>query len=372
VRVLHLVDSLALGGAETLLATLTRAAPAANFTVRVAALAGRDDGRDVLHPALERAGAEPRFLDVRRLASGAALASVIAEVRRSRCDLVHTHLEYSAVLGTLAGRIARRPVVCTFHHVPKVLSRREAVMERIAVELAGNSSRAIFVSDAARRAFATRYRSRRTWTTVHNGIDVSLFRPQPADEPSRPWRRIGGPRVVLVAALREGKGHDTAIRSWASIIREHPDARLVLIGDGPEAPRLRALTERLGLGNSVEFAGMQHDVAASLATSDLALLPTEWEAYPTALLEAAAAGLPVVASAVGGVPEIVRHGTTGLLVPPGDHDALTVALLALLGDDLRRLAMGAAARRLADTEFDARVWAARLAAIYRDALGCPA
>ena len=116
------------------------------------------------------------------------------------------------------------------------------------------------------------------------------------------------------------------------------------------------------------FAGYRADVPRLLRASSLAVLPTRTEALPTTLIEAAACGLPVVATDVGGVPEVVSHGETGLLVPPGDPTALGDAIARLLADPARRAAMGAAARRTAVERFDMRVWAARLRAVYERAL----
>lgn len=369
-RVLVLVDSLALGGAETLLATLARAAAPAGLTVQVAALAGSSDGRDVLQSALQAAGAEPAFLDVPRLASARAVPVVARAIRSSGCDVVHAHLEYSAILGSVAARLTGRPAVSTFHHVPAALSRREAAKERLAVELASRSSRVIFVSDAARAAFASRYGERHSWATVRNGVELARFDPAPAPLPAG----LGGPGqpgglvVAMVAALRPGKGHERALRMWPQVRAAVPEARLLLIGAGPLEHRLGELAGALGLDEpAVVFAGLRADVPRLLRGVDIVLLPSESEALPTTLVEAAAAGRPAVATQVGGVGEVVVDGVTGALVPAGDDAALAAALIELLRDRGRRLRMGAAARTHAERNFDAAVWTQRLAAIYRAA-----
>jgi glycosyltransferase involved in cell wall biosynthesis len=142
-----------------------------------------------------------------------------------------------------------------------------------------------------------------------------------------------------------------------------PDAVLLIVGDGVHEPVLRAAA-----GEGVVFAGAREDVPEILAGSTLALLPSLTEALPTTLIEAAASGLAVVATTVGGTPETVEHGRTGLLVPPGDADSLAAAVADLLLDSPRRAAYGAAGRTLAEDRFDLQVWVRHLAQLYADAL----
>ena len=173
--------------------------------------------------------------------------------------------------------------------------------------------------------------------------------------------------------MRGGKGHAAAIEAWPLVLRAVPTAQLLLVGAGREEPELRRIVTGAGLAQHVRFAGLRADVPRLLAASTLAVLPTEREALPTVLIEAAACGVPAVATAVGGVPEVVRHGATGLLVPPGDVPGLAAAVVELLRDEPRRRQMGQAARRLAERSFDARAWAATLRRIYdRAAAGLPA
>ena len=166
-----------------------------------------------------------------------------------------------------------------------------------------------------------------------------------------------------MAALREPKGHEFALRAWPAVRAAVPGATLLVVGDGPHRGALAPLA-----GEGVVFAGAREDVPAILAGSTLALLPSLTEALPTALIEAAASGLATVGTTVGGTPEVVDHGRTGLLVPPGDADALAHAVVTLLRDPDRRAAHGAAARSLAEDRFDLRAWAGRLADLYQEAL----
>lgn len=368
-RVLAIIDTLSFGGAEHLLATMATAAPGAGLELEVASLAPATAERSAMQPALEAAGLSPRYIGIRRLRELGAVRRLAAVIRQSGCDVVHAHLAASATLVPAAARLARVPAVCTLHHIPGELPARERVKERLAVASAGRSSGLIFVSEAARRAFAARYRARpRVWTVVHNGLDLRAFHPADRPPPADLGVPAGAPVVSLVAAMRAPKRHDVALAAWPRVLAAVPQARLVFAGGGPQEPALRAQAAQLGLGDRVLFAGARRDVAPLLQSSALAVLPSETEALPTSLIEAAACARAAVATPVGGTPEVVFHERTGLLVPPGDTVAFADAVVTLLRDGDRRETMGRAARQLAESRFDMHVWVARLRSVYQQAI----
>jgi glycosyltransferase involved in cell wall biosynthesis len=263
--------------------------------------------------------------------------------------------------------------VCTFHHVPGPLPRRDAIKERLAVTAAGRSRALVFVSDASRRAFAARYRpDPGKWRVLRNGVDLDDFSPGPDELDPHLGIPASAPVVTIVGALRPGKGQMLAIDAWPEVSRRHPQARLLLVGTGELEAALRTRAAALGVADRVVFAGLRTRVSGLLRASTLVALPSASEALPTTLIEAAGCGRPVVATDVGGTPEIVTHGVTGVLVPPGDAGSLARAVVDLLGDDGRRRAMGEAARRMAEQRFDMHDWARRLAELYRSAaVGAP-
>jgi glycosyltransferase involved in cell wall biosynthesis len=169
--------------------------------------------------------------------------------------------------------------------------------------------------------------------------------------------------VAIVAVLRPGKGHDVAIEAVRELLPRFPRLRLLIVGDGPA----RGEVERLAapLGEAALLLGHRGDVVDVLRASDVLLHPTSMDAFPTVLLEAGAVGLPTIATAVGGIPEIVADGRSGMLVSAPPATAAVVPLLErLLGDDALRERLGAAARERFDAEFTAQRWAARLREIY--------
>jgi glycosyltransferase involved in cell wall biosynthesis len=171
-------------------------------------------------------------------------------------------------------------------------------------------------------------------------------------------------RVIVVANLRPEKGHDVLLRAAAQVVQKFPDARFDIVGGGPLAAALETLTSELGLRRHVAFHGHCEDVASRLAAADLCVVPSWSEAFPNAVLEAMAAGLPVIASAVGGVLEIVRDDETGLLVRPGDVDMLATRICRVMADAVLARSLGAAGRAQVGTAYSFDRMAAEFEAVY--------
>ena len=181
-------------------------------------------------------------------------------------------------------------------------------------------------------------------TVIPNGIDLALF-------PSRARRDAPRRVVSTVANLRPEKGHDVLLRAAATVLQRLPDVRFRIIGDGPTRPALIDLASRLGIASSIEFLGHREDVAALLAETDVYAFPSRTEAFPNGLIEAMAAGLPVVTSAVGGMLELVEDGRNGLLVPPDDDSALASRIITLLTDAATARQLGEAARATIESRY---------------------
>jgi glycosyltransferase involved in cell wall biosynthesis len=171
----------------------------------------------------------------------------------------------------------------------------------------------------------------------------------------------------MVAVIREGKGHEVALESVRRLRPSFPGLRLVIVGDGPARGGVEALAGELG--DAVVMAGHRDDVMDVLDAVDVLVHPSRVDAFPTALLEAMAAGVPVVATSVGGIPEIVEDGRTGTLIgAPAQPERLGEALAELLGDEALRRSRGEAGRERFEREFSAERWAERLRAVYEDAI----
>ncbi|WP_370368636.1 glycosyltransferase [Mycolicibacterium sp. CH28] len=363
-----------MGGAETLLVPMIVASRDTDMQMDVMGVAPESANSEKTMAILANADIPTRSLGIRRLLDPVGVPRLAAVIRRGNYDVVHAHLELAMTLAVPAALIARRPAVCTFHHVTGRLTGRAAGRERLAVEAASRSFRTLFVSEASRLSFQQIYRPRRmpaNWEVMHNGIDITNFAPGKPNPVVR--AALGGEsrRVVLLpAAFRGFKGIPVAVRAWPDVLRRFSNAVLALVGGGEGEAELRSLVDELGLSDSVLFVGVRTDMPEIYRAADVVLLPSIYgENLPTVLIEAAATGRAVAASRIGGIPDIVVENETGLLFEAGSEQGVADAVCRLLGDADLRGRLGAAARERAINEFSAPVWVDRLRTTYLEAMG---
>ena len=284
------------------------------------------------------------------------LFEVMALLRKVRPHLLHAHSSKAGFLGRLAGRALGVKSVFTAHGwaftdgVPEGMKRLALSMERLAGRL-GDLVLAVSEYD---RALALRHKVAppERIRVVHNGVPDTPFRADPRKAP---------PRLATVARFAPPQDHAPLLKALSGL-KELPWS-LDLVGEGPLLPQAKALAEALGLGERVRFLGRRLDVDRVLAEAQVFVLATNWEGLPLSVLEAMRAGLPVVATGVGGVGEAVVEGKTGFLVGRGDEEALRARLRTLLLSPDLRARLGEAGRRRYEEGFTldgmlARVWAA--------------
>jgi glycosyltransferase involved in cell wall biosynthesis len=291
-------------------------------------------------------------LDVR------AVARLTRSFRGQRADLVHTHGHFGVnVAGRVAARLAGAAVI-SHMHIENAF--RPGAGRGVQVRLDNATARLcaaiVAVSDATRASLERQGYPQAKLQTIHNGIEE----PAPVD----PVELAPRPTILEVARLAEVKGQRTLVRALARL-----DAHAVLVGrdlehGGAFERELRDEAARLGVAERVVFAGPRDDVPSLLAGCDVFCLPSTAEGLPIVVLEAMAAGRPVVASAVGGTPELVGDGVTGLLVPPADPERLAEALGSLLADPARARALGEAGRERVRREFSLQRSTARVLDLY--------
>ncbi len=304
----------------------------------------------------------------------AALCHLVREFRAFRPHIVHTHAAKAGALGRIAARLARVPAtVHTFHgHVLRGYFNPPVTAAFRAIEraLARRTTRIVAISPGQRDellALGIGRPERMSVVPLGLELDGCLNAQARRGELRRHLRLPPEAKLVgIVARLVPIKDHAAFFEAAARVARADPAARFVVAGDGPLRPRLEAAARGAGLADRAHFLGWWEDLPALYADLDVVALTSRNEGTPVCLLEAMAAGVPVVATAVGGVPDVVRHGETGLLVPAGDPGALAAALASLLGDPERRSALGLAGRRAAYPAYDAKTLIARVEALYRE------
>lgn len=292
-----------------------------------------------------------------------ALREIKAVLAELRPNLLALHSSKAGTLGRLAGRALRIPAVFTVHgwaFTPGVPGTRAAFYRGVERLVAPLATRIITVSEFDRRlALEAGIASADRIVAVHNGMgDVGpALRADPGRTP---------PRIVMIARFGDQKDHGTLLRALAGI--QDRAWTLDLIGEGPLMGRTRALADSLGLAERVRFLGQRMDVAEVLSNAQLSVLITNWEGFPLSVLEAMRAGLPVVATAVGGVAEAVQEGESGYLVPRGDVDRLRDRMARLLASPELRVQLGAHARARFEQQFTLGHCVTRTLTVYREAL----
>jgi len=373
---LHLLTRLNVGGPAALVASLVRGL-APEFDVHVAA--GRppdDEGRADL------AGIETKEVPLVRAFRPVQDARAFCSARgliatpQPPPDILHTHMAKAGALGRLAALSIRpRPVLVHTYHGHVLSGYFPSWQERAFLEaertLARCTDALVAVSGRIRDELVDLGVGKaERWHVIVPGIELSSFLAVPPPEVPRaepgPLRCLVGldakvPLVGVVGRLAPVKDHATLLRAFVEVNGAH----LVLVGDGELRSALEADARRLGLADRVHFAGWVSDVPAVLADLDVVALSSRNEGTPLALMEAAAAARPVVATAVGGVPDVVEDGRTGLLVPPGSPHLLAGALRLILNQPERQVELGNAARARARQRFGAERMVAETAALYR-------
>ncbi len=265
-------------------------------------------------------------------------------------DVIHAHLGEDLAIVPLALRAARRyerPFVLTIHtsvrHTLAVTNARSAVLKLLGGRLERRGEQAAHAIITLVPRMAALIQADGVATPIHvvpSGVAPGSL-PDDAGATGDPLAPITRPRVIFVGRLHPQKHVDVLVRAAARM----PGVSVVLLGDGPDRARLERLTRRLGLTERVHFLGFvpHEQVAARLPAADAQALPSRYEELGTALLEGMQAGLPIVASDTGGIPQVIEHGRTGLLVPPGDPEALAAALTRVLRDPALAARLGTAA-----------------------------
>ncbi|UUX94279.1 glycosyltransferase [Aquabacterium sp. J223] len=342
IHVLQVVGNAIVGGMETYVQRLVRALPKDRFDVTVCcphegpfseSLQGLPGVRILVMPMPD----DPAW---------ASISSTASYVRSQGVDVIHCHLNNAHLLGGLAGRLTGVPVLFTNHG--RQLGSPDLEMHRL-----GQTHLGVVCQYSQLHALNLGVAPDRLHL-IPNGVDCGVFQPRRVRDGAL-RRRFGiAPEATLIGfigRLSWEKAPETFLRAMLLVHQTDPEARVVMCGTGPMAEQAAGFVRQFDMQDHVHLAGLQSDMAAVLAELDLVVSSSHTEAMPLALMEAMAAGLPVVGTRVGGVPELVQHGITGYLAGPGDIDAIASCARALLRDPALRERFGGAARSRALQRF---------------------
>lgn len=366
VHVLHLIDGLTFGGAETLLRDLASGLERRGYRITV--------GYSTPGPFVQELA--DKGLTLKRIPRLALVDPIflVRMVRLMRSDppqIVHTHLFKSDFHGRLAARIANVPVVVSTLHNNDVWARNW-LLGHLYGATARFADRLIAVSPEVREFHLAKTGvPEDKLMVIENSVDVSHFEGHEAEARAiRAEFEVAedAPLFGIVGRLKPQKDLPTFLHAAAEILREQPDARFLVVGDGPLQDELEAQADELGLRPALVFTGMRKDVPAILSALDALVLSSLWEGLPVILLEAMAAGLPVVSTAVDGVQGVALPDETALLVPVSDPKALAQACLRLARDLALRESMGRAGKARVTKRYSLDAMIDRISALYVELL----
>jgi glycosyltransferase involved in cell wall biosynthesis len=356
--ILHIAKVAGISGSENHLLLLLPALRERGHDVRLVMLHEDEPGAAVFASRLRAADVPVDELRLRRAASPVTFTRLTRLVRRHAPTIVHTHLVHADFLGLTAAKLARVPVRASTKHGfnPFRDGRLFAAADR---SVAGLAHLHIAISAGLARYLAAREGlDEARFEIVHYGIVPG---PRPEALPQ-------SPRLAVVGRLIPIKGHATLLAAVAGARERVPGLTLEIAGDGALERQLRTTATRLGLDDAVSFLGRIAPAAPVLERAAIVVVPSLGEGFGMVALEAMERGRPVIASAVGGLPEIVDDGRTGILVPPSDSAALAEAIAELATDPARAAAMGLAGRARALEAFSQERCTDRIEELYRVAL----
>jgi glycosyltransferase involved in cell wall biosynthesis len=347
-NVLLTANHLNTGGISTYILTLARGLTALGHRVYVLTGGGnlveRIEAEGIKHLSLgfrTKSEVDPRIY--------LSLPRVVALIRSERIDVVHAQTRVTQVMAHFLSRQTGVPFISTCHGFfkPRFFRRLFPCWGRQVIAISGPVREHLindFHVDPAKVVL------------IPNGIDLVQFTILPLDTKKEIRERYGlkgGPIVGIIARLSDVKGHVFLIKAFKEVLSKYPSARLVIVGEGPEEKKLRDLVIELALSKSVDFFKIINRTADLLPIFDVFVMPSLQEGLGLSVLEAQAAGLPVVASRVGGLPDVIEHGQTGLLVEPQNVHGLTAAICELLDHPAKAWDMGRRARLFVESKFSA-------------------
>ena len=367
IRVVYCIDNMQVGGTELNALRTAERLDRRRFSISVVCI--RDNGP--LMARYKDAGIPVHTFPMTSLLGPGAVQQAVRLIRlfRTECvDIVHSHDAYTSVYGTLCARLAGvRGVIASrrsWHspHLQGRILKANRVAYRFAHRVVGNSPSVSRLVESEGGVSASRI------VTIPNFLDEEAFTPIPVPERRRMLDALGVPEgafvVGIVARLSLVKDHGTLLRAIASLRDRIPTLHCVLIGDGPERGAIEALADALGISDIVHLAGERTQPPNLHGLFDVSVLCSTTEAFPNSVLEAMAAARPVVATDVGGTPDAVHEGTTGLLVRPSDPSRLADAILRLYQEPALRAKLGNAARAAARAGYSAEAVIRQVETLY--------
>lgn len=369
-KVLHIIGGGEFGGAERHILNLFEALDTKAVEITVCCLFN-----EPFAEIASSAGIRCLAFPMRHKADFGVVGKLAAVIRNNGFELVHTHGVRANLLGRLASRQAgKRKVITTVHSLLE--KDYPGFLYRLGNSLAESLTRSltdhfITVSGGLKEKLISQGVPEEKITVIYNGIVMEEFNPERKAGNIR--RKFGldasAPLVGIVARLHPVKGHRFFLEAAREVLQQRPDVRFLIVGDGPLRPSLEELAAQLGIAGQVTFTGFVEDIPSIMSELQLLVISSLWEGFGLTAVEAMALGVPVVSSEAGGLPEVILHGETGLLVPPANSTALARGIIWMMDHPEAVVEMTKRAGAAVRENFTAAAMARRTEELYRRLAG---
>jgi glycosyltransferase involved in cell wall biosynthesis len=374
-RVLLLRSSAGFHGPERQMLQLAKHMRREGFQLEILALYRRNEAMPLIHPLIERArnhGLNAEQLEGKAKLSPKDVLYIAQRLKSGQFSLIHTHGYKANILGGMAAKLAGVKSVATVHLHTETTYRLRLykIIDLLALRF---FPKVIAVSENLRQYLIANGLPPKKVVTIHNAVDLEIFASGVSfcnDKALKNRLGIGSDQYIvsIIGRLTSQKGHRYFLESAKRILEVLPETRFLIVGDGPLREELEGLSLSLGVAQAVCFLGYQQDIATLMGISDVIVMSSLKEGLPYVLLEALALARPVVGTQVGGIPEVIKHGETGLLVPPKDSKGLAEAIIRVLRNPEEAARLGERGRKLVSREFNVETMVRKTAAVYAEVL----
>jgi len=370
IKIVYIITSTGVGGAEKMLYHTVTGLDYNRYSVSICSLKEKGE----IAKELEKHGREVHCLHMANnegvmgwLSTAGALLKLFSYLRRLKPTIIHSFLFRANILARIAGFLTGVPVIISSI---RVMGGEKGYFHYLEGMTSFMVDHYIAVSESVKRYSVQKSKIPvEKVSVIYNGVNVKNHNSLQTHNVKLPFAIEAKDKILMtVGRLQKQKGHSYLFHAISRVRKEVPRIKLLIIGEGEEENNLKNLAESLDLTDQIIFTGLRFDVENMLSMARLLILPSLWEGMPNVLLEAMAAARPVIATDVGGVPELVVNGETGILVPPGDSDALASAIIGLLQNELNAKKMGEAGRVWVEKNFSISKTLERTENLYRELL----
>ncbi len=365
-KIMHLIGSVSIGGAQRLVLEMAGHTSKVDYEVHICAFGPVKNETFLVE--LNSLNLPVIHIQSRKFYNPSVLWKIIKYVRQKKIDLIHTHLTDADIIGRLVSLFTGVPVLGTIHNEPKSFMKLridKRVLNKITAKYC--TTHLVVVSGCLREQFIAEWAiPDEKISTIYNAVDIDIYLQAPAE------RRLQTSNskftITNVGRLSKQKAQHILLEAAQMVIAHFPDTQFLFVGQGKLEQDLKNLTHELGLERNVVFMGVRRDVADILASTDIFVLSSLWEGLPLSAIEAMASACATVLTDVGGNRELIEPGKSGLIVPPGDSDALADAIISLLEQEEVRLSIGRAARARVRGKFNLSLMVKQYEEVYKKVL----